>query len=75
MNEFQKKIYDIINDYGGSATRPTICMELYDDEERNRTTVYESLYSMLKDGVLVRYTIRTGVRGRPPVAWAIVKEV
>ena len=75
MNDFQLDIYEIIDQYGGSATRPTICMELYDSETTKRTTVFDALKKMENLGIIERISVRSGDRGRPKIEWSIIEVV
>jgi len=72
MGFMQKKVFNVLIDYDGSATRPTICLELFGDVSKKRTTVYDALKKLEKAGLVERKSIRIGTRGRPSVEWSIV---
>lgn len=54
-----------IIDSGEGMTRP----ELVDVTGLPRTSVYDSLERLEELGLLFRFSIQTGKRGRPPICW------
>ena len=71
MDFMEEKVYKVLNDYDGKATRPTICIELYDSRTAHRTLVYETLERLEKMGKVERRPLRLHNRGRPEVEWFI----
>lgn len=67
--KIQKKILSLLEEH--DLVRNHLCHEL----NIPRTTVYDNLYLLEQRGIVERYSMLNGEKGRPKIYWRLIKNV